>query len=93
LNGANWKADSSFNYRKKNSRSSFNIESSGRSNEDFDLNYHTAQHRRVKPEVLDMGSRNRKEEAENTDRHFVQKTSGMSNEQLKGFAVVGLTRE
>jgi hypothetical protein len=40
-----------------------------------------------------MGSRNRKEEAENTDRHFVQKTSGMSNEQLEGIAVVGMTRE
>lgn len=38
-------------------------------------------------------SRSRKEEAEYTDRHFVQKTSGMSNEQLKGFAVVGMTGE
>ena len=38
-----------------------------------------------------MGSRNRKEKAENTDRHFVHKTSGMSNEQLEGYAVVGTT--
>lgn len=43
--------------------------------------------------MLIMGSRIRKEEAEHSDRHFVQKTSGMSNEQLKGFAVVGTTRE
>jgi hypothetical protein len=47
----------------------------------------------VKPEELIIGSRNRKDEAENTDRDFVQKTSGMSNEQLKGFAVVGTTGE
>ena len=40
-----------------------------------------------------MGSRNRKEEAENTDRHFVQKTSGMLDEQIEGYAVVGTTRE
>jgi hypothetical protein len=43
--------------------------------------------------VLIKRSRNRKEEAENSDRHFVQKTSGMSNEQLKSFAVVGKTGE
>jgi hypothetical protein len=32
----------------------------------------------------------RKEEVEDTDRHFVHQTSGMSSEQLKDYAVVGI---
>lgn len=42
---------------------------------------------------LIIKSRNRKEKAEDSDRHFVHKTSGMSNEQLKSYAVVGITGE
>ena len=39
---------------------------------------------------LDIRNKIRKEEVEDSDRHFVHQTSGMSSEQLKDYAVVGI---
>jgi hypothetical protein len=85
---ANWKVKAQ-SIIGRNSRSSFKIESSGRSKEDFDLNYKTAQHRlgKTMKSWLSESLSERRTVKIVTDTSSI-KSSGTMSGQLKGFALV-----